>query len=137
MQGAPNQLEGFRRNRAHEGIPVTAGGNADLFWAFVKVVGAVPALIAVMWGVYSLGQAEGGFDDLRARFTLISMNQALGYEDPMRYLQIVGSWVAIALSFIVLWMMISKAFGEGSATLKKANGSAEQAERNRRMGLHG
>lgn len=137
MQGAPTTLEGFRKPRAHEGVPVTAGGKGELAWAFVKVVGAVPALIAVIWGASAIGAHEGGFADIRARLQLVSINQTLGYNDPMRYLEIIGPWVAIGFSLLVLWMLINRGFSDGAATLGKANKKAEQEDRNRRWGVPG
>ncbi len=135
MQGAPSTLEGLRKPRAHEGVPVTAGETGELAWAFLKVVGAVPTLAAVLWGVSSIAVGEGGFDDLRARLQLVSINQTLGYNDPMRYLEIVGPWLALGLFTLVAYMMILNGLNSGEARLKKASGDAHRREKRRRLGI--
>lgn len=135
MQGVPNQLEGFRKNRAHEGIPVTAGETSEVLWAFVKVVSAVPLLIGGIWVMSGIVSRQGGIEDLQSRVQLAQMNAALGYDDPMRYLQILGPWVAIGLVGLVGWMILNKNLNDGEARLKKANGDAHRRDKRRRLGI--
>jgi len=129
------QLPALRRSPEVRASEDETNENSAVIRSFLFIL-AVPFLgVGVAGGVWALGKQEGGLDDLLSRIQLLRMNAELGYDDPMRYAQILGPWVAIILSALVLCMMIAKSSGRAEGTLGAASRRAAQREKMRQLGF--